>query len=55
VAVAFVPWPYAAGGFVAGLAALVWLVRRPSRTGGITETAQVRSLPPPTSRDSSLG
>ena len=29
VAVAFVPWPYAIGGFAIGLALLVWLVRRP--------------------------
>lgn len=32
VAVAFVPWPYALGGFGVGLALLMWLVRRPSRT-----------------------
>ncbi|NDA49064.1 MAG: undecaprenyl/decaprenyl-phosphate alpha-N-acetylglucosaminyl 1-phosphate transferase, partial [Actinobacteria bacterium] len=38
VAVAFVPWPYAAGGFIVGLGALLWLVRRPSKSmaaGGI--------------------
>ena len=31
VAVAFVPVPYALGGFVLGLAMLLWAVRRPGR------------------------
>lgn len=52
VAVAFVPWPYALGGFGVGLALLMWLVRRPSRTtdasgsGGASadSTADVRVL-----------
>ncbi len=32
VAVAFVPWPYAFAGFAVGLAALIWLVRRPGKS-----------------------
>ncbi len=43
VAVAFVPWPFAIGGFVVGLAALIWLVRRPGREPRAT-TAVVRPL-----------
>ena len=48
VAVAFVPWPYALGGFAAGLALMVWLVRRPGvdsahRDAG-RQDAQVRHL-----------
>ncbi len=43
VAVAFIPWPYAAGGFVVGLGALLWLVRRPTKAdAGQVETADVR-------------
>lgn len=60
VAVAFVPWPYAAGGFIVGLGALLWLVRRPSKSmaaGGSTEHtgANVRPLRAAEGRDSSLG
>ena len=60
VAVAFVPWPYAAGGFIVGLGALLWLVRRPSKSmgteGGIEHTgADVRPLRAADGRDSSLG
>ncbi len=40
VAVAFVPWPYAIGGFAVGLALLVWLVRRPGRSSAVNERAQ---------------
>ncbi len=39
VAVAFVPWPYAVGGFIVGLMALVWLVRRPYRVARIDRAA----------------
>jgi UDP-GlcNAc:undecaprenyl-phosphate GlcNAc-1-phosphate transferase len=39
VAVAFVPWPYAVGGFIVGLMALVWLVRRPDRVARIDRAA----------------
>jgi UDP-GlcNAc:undecaprenyl-phosphate GlcNAc-1-phosphate transferase len=60
VAVAFVPWPYAAGGFIVGLGALLWLVRRPSTSmvaeGGTEQTgADVRPLRAADGRDSSLG
>lgn len=60
VAVAFVPWPYAAGGFIVGLGALLWLVRRPSKSmaaEGSTEHtgADVRPLRAAEGRDSSLG
>ena len=60
VAVAFVPWPYAAGGFIVGLAALMWLVRRPSKSmgaqGSYEQTeADVRPLRAADGRDSSLG
>ncbi|MCH1405423.1 MAG: undecaprenyl/decaprenyl-phosphate alpha-N-acetylglucosaminyl 1-phosphate transferase [Candidatus Nanopelagicales bacterium] len=60
VAVAFVPWPYAAGGFIVGLAALLWLVRRPSKSmgaqGSYEQTeADVRPLRAADGRDSSLG
>ena len=60
VAVAFVPWPYAAGGFIVGLGALLWLVRRPSKSmaaEGSTEHtgADVRPLRAADGRDSSLG
>ena len=60
VAVAFVPWPYAAGGFIVGLGALLWLVRRPSKSMGAegsTERtgADVRPLRAADGRDSSLG
>ena len=60
VAVAFVPWPYAAGGFIVGLGALLWLVRRPSKSmvaeGGTEQTgADVRPLRAADGRDSSLG
>lgn len=60
VAVAFVPWPYAAGGFIVGLGALLWLVRRPSKSMGAegrTEQtgADVRPLRAADGRDSSLG
>ena len=60
VAVAFVPWPYAAGGFIVGLGALLWLVRRPSKSTGAVgsseETgADVRPLRVADGRDSSLG
>jgi len=60
VAVAFVPWPYAAGGFIVGLGALLWLVRRPSKSmavEGSTEHtgADVRPLRAAHGRDSSLG
>ena len=60
VAVAFVPWPYAAGGFIVGLGALLWLVRRPSTSmvaeGGTEQTgADVRPLWAADGRDSSLG
>lgn len=60
VAVAFVPWPYAAGGFIVGLGALLWLVRRPSKSRaaeGSTEHtgADVRPLRAADGRDSSLG
>jgi len=60
VAVAFVPWPYAAGGFIVGLGALLWLVRRPSKSmgteGGTEHTgADVRPLRAADGRDSSLG
>ena len=40
VAVAFVPWPYAIGGFAVGLALLVWLVRRPGGSSAVNERAQ---------------
>ncbi|MGB0674714.1 MAG: MraY family glycosyltransferase [Candidatus Nanopelagicales bacterium] len=60
VAVAFVPWPYAAGGFIVGLGALLWLVRRPSKSMGAegrTEQtgADVRPLRAADGRDSTLG
>ena len=60
VAVAFVPWPYAAGGFIVGLGALLWLVRRPAKSmaaEGSTEHtgADVRPLRAADGRDSSLG
>ena len=60
VAVAFVPWPYAAGGFIVGLAALLWLVRRPSKSTGAQGSyeqteADVRPLRAADGRDSSLG
>ena len=60
VAVAFVPWPYAAGGFIVGLGALLWLVRRPSTSmvaeGGTEQTgADVRPLRAADGRDSSSG
>ena len=60
VAVAFVPWPYAAGGFIVGLGALLWLVRRPSKSlgaRGSTEhtEADIRPLRAADGRDSSLG
>lgn len=60
VAVAFVPWPYAAGGFIVGLAALLWLVRRPSKSmgaqGSYEQTeADVLPLRAADGRDSSLG
>lgn len=60
VAVAFVPWPYAAGGFIVGLAALLWLVRRPSKSmgaqGSYEQTeADVRPLRAADGRDSSMG
>ena len=60
VAVAFVPWPYAAGGFIVGLGALLWLVRRPSKSvvaeGSTAHTgADVRPLRAADGRDSSLG
>lgn len=60
VAVAFVPWPYAAGGFIVGLAALLWLVRRPSKSMGAQRSyeqieADVRPLRAADGRDSSLG
>ena len=60
VAVAFVPWPYAAGGFIVGLGALLWLVRRPSKSmavEGSTEHtgADVRPLRAADGRDSSSG
>ena len=59
VAVAFVPWPYAAGGFIVGLAALMWLVRRPSKSmgaqGSYEQTeADVRPLRAADGRDSSF-
>lgn len=41
VAVAFVPWPYAIGGFAIGLALLVWLVRRPGGSSSANERAQL--------------
>lgn len=50
VAVAFVPWPFAAGGFAVGLALLIWLVRRPNQNrqsgaaGESTGVAEVRAL-----------
>ena len=40
VAVAFVPLPWAAGGFLVGLGLLIYAVRRP----GTSETADVRPL-----------
>ena len=60
VAVAFVPWPYAAGGFIVGLGALLWLVRRPSKSMGAegrTEQtgADVRPLRAADGRDSTVG
>ncbi|MEC8445305.1 MAG: MraY family glycosyltransferase [Actinomycetota bacterium] len=60
VAVAFVPWPYAAGGFIVGLGALLWLVRRPSNSMGAEGStehtgADVRPLRAADGRDSSLG
>ena len=60
VAVAFVPWPYAAGGFIVGLGALLWLVRRPSKSMGAEGStehtrADVRPLRAADRRDSSLG
>lgn len=48
VAVAFVPWPYALGGFAVGLALMVWLVRRPGADSALhdarQQSAQVRHL-----------
>lgn len=41
VAVAFVPWPYAIGGFAIGLALLVWLVRRPGGSSSANERARL--------------
>ena len=60
VAVAFVPWPYAAGGFIVGLGALLWLVRRPSKSMGAEGStehtgADIRPLRAADGRDSSLG
>ena len=66
VAVAFVPWPYAAGGFIVGLGALLWLVRRPSKFVGAEKSmgaegsseqtgADVRPLRAADGRNSSLG
>jgi len=43
VAVAFVPWPYALGGFGLGLALLIWLVRRPTDQPA-TDTGNVTPL-----------
>jgi UDP-GlcNAc:undecaprenyl-phosphate GlcNAc-1-phosphate transferase len=56
VAIAFVPWPYAAGGFVVGLGALLWLVRRPGREKvSTTAAAEIRPLPGVSDRNSSAG
>ncbi len=60
VAVAFVPWPYAAGGFIVGLGVLLWLVRRPSKSMAAEGSAEhsgadVRPLRAADGRDSSLG
>lgn len=56
VAIAFVPWPYAAGGFLVGLGALLWLVRRPGRAQLDTAAAaEVRPLPGVSDRNSSAG
>jgi UDP-GlcNAc:undecaprenyl-phosphate GlcNAc-1-phosphate transferase len=45
VAVAFVPVPYALGGFALGLAALIWAVKRPSvskaTSGALRKTGSV--------------
>ena len=56
VAIAFVPWPYAAGGFLVGLGALLWLVRRPGREKvSTTAAAEIRPLPGVSDRNSSAG
>ena len=56
VAIAFVPWPYAAGGFLVGLGALLWLVRRPGREKvSTTAEAEIRPLPGVSDRNSSAG
>jgi UDP-GlcNAc:undecaprenyl-phosphate GlcNAc-1-phosphate transferase len=56
VAIAFVPWPYAAGGFLVGLGALLWLVRRPGREKvSTTAEAKIRPLPGVSDRNSSAG
>ena len=56
VAIAFVPWPYAAGGFLVGLGALLWLVRRPGREKvSTTAEAEIRPLPAVSDRNSSAG
>lgn len=44
VAVAFVPWPYALGGFGLGLALLVWLVRRPAESSAQGDAQNVTHL-----------
>ena len=44
VAIAFVPWPYAAGGFLVGLGALVWLVRRPTSPDEQAQAPNVTTL-----------
>jgi len=56
VAIAFVPWPYAAGGFLVGLGALLSLVRRPGREKvSSTAAAEIRPLPGVSDRNSSAG
>lgn len=56
VAIAFVPWPYAAGGFLVGLGALLWLVRRPARAqANAAVAADVHPLPGVSDRNSSAG
>lgn len=55
VAVAFVPWPYAVGGFFLGLMALIWLVRRPDRATRIERVAKEGSASAPVRHLRDLG